>query len=305
MPPRIAVIGSNMMDLVTTGSRMPAPGETLAATGFSVGFGGKGANQAVAAARLGAEVVMVTKVGDDDFGARQVANFAANGIDTLHVGTVAGVSSGVAPIFVDQAGENAILIVKGANDELTPGDVDAAAASLKTCGIILLQNEIPAETIYRAIAFGAENAVPVLFNPAPADAGLDMERIRSVAFLVPNESELALLSGLPVDTDAAVEQAARSLIAKGVGTVIVTMGGRGAMLVGEGLAHQVEPMTVVPVDTTGAGDAFIGAFARFYVETGNVEESLAKAARFAAISITRPGAQASYPDLAEFSALAG
>ncbi|MBC8130172.1 MAG: ribokinase [Rhizobiaceae bacterium] len=300
MAPRIAVIGSNMMDLVTYGARMAVPGETLGASDFAIGFGGKGANQAVAAARLGAEVVMVAKVGSDDFGDRQIENFRANGIDVAHVERVEGASSGVASIFVDAHGENAILIVKGANASLLPEDVDAAADVLKRCALILLQNEVPAETVYYAIDFGRAHGIEVLFNPAPADADLDPERIRNATFLVPNETELALLTGLPVGTEEEVEAAARELIKKGVGTVVVTMGSRGALLVEAGETHRVAPFAVQAVDTTGAGDAFIGSFACFYIETGDVKASLAQAARYAALSITRRGAQASYLRAAEF-----
>ncbi|BDA84833.1 ribokinase [Aureimonas sp. SA4125] len=300
MATRIAVIGSNMMDLVTYGPRMPAPGETLAADSFVIGHGGKGANQAVAAARLGCDVVMVTKVGDDPFAEQQIENFRANGVRVDHVGRVAGVSSGVAPIFVDHTGENAILIVKGANDHLLPGDVDAAADALSSCRLILLQMEVPVETVYHAIAFGKARGIEVLLNPAPAAADLDVEKIRDVSFLVPNETELALLSGLPVDTQAAVETAAQSLIAKGIKTVIVTMGSRGALLVTAEAVRQIAPVAVEPVDTTGAGDAFIGAFAHFYAAGGAVEASLRQAARYAALSITRRGTQASYLTADEF-----
>lgn len=302
MAPRIAVIGSNMMDLVTYGARMPARGETLAASAFAIGHGGKGANQAVAAARLGSEIVMVSKVGDDAFADQTIRNFEANGIDVRHVGRVAGVSSGVAPIFVEPSGENSILIVKGANDHLRPADVDAAAGALRTCRLILLQMEVPVETVYHAIAFGKANGIEVLFNPAPAAPELDAARVGDATFLVPNETELALLAGMPVDTDAEVVAAARSLVAGGIGTVIVTRGGRGALMVEAGGVHAVAPVAVEPVDTTGAGDAFIGAFAHFYAATGDVKAGLERAARYAALSITRRGTQTSYATAEEFEA---
>jgi ribokinase len=304
LAPRIAVIGSNMMDLVTYGARMPGRGETLAADSFAIGHGGKGANQAIAAARLGSEVVMVTKVGDDAFADQQIQNFRANGVSTAHVGRVAGVSSGVAPIFVDHAGENAILIVKGANDHLAPADVDAAAEALSTCRLILLQMEVPAETVYHAIAFGRARGIEVLLNPAPAAADLDVEKIRDADFLVSNETELAILSGMPVSGAAEVEAAARSLIAKGIKTVIVTMGSRGALLVTAEAVRSVAPVRVDPVDTTGAGDAFIGAFAHFYAGGDSVEAALGQAARYAALSITRRGTQASYLTAEAFRAAA-
>jgi ribokinase len=297
---RIAVIGSNMMDLVTYVNRMPRPGETLEAPSFEMGHGGKGANQAVAAAKLGAEVLMLTKVGDDAFADATIRNLAAAGVDTRHVSKVTGRSSGVAPIMVDANGENAILIVKGANNDLLPADIEAAAADLKACDLILLQLEIPVETVYAAIAFGKRNGVRTLLNPAPALPDLDADRVKDASFLVPNETELAILSGRPVETVEQIAEAARSLIVRGVGTVIVTMGGRGALLVTPERTTQIAPVTVTPVDTTGAGDAFIGCFARYLVAGDALETALGKAARYAADSITRRGTQKAYATEAEF-----
>ncbi|ALN75178.1 ribokinase [Aureimonas sp. AU20] len=300
MPHKIAVVGSNMMDLVTYVTRMPAPGETLEAPSFEMGHGGKGANQAVAAARLGSRIVMVSKVGDDAFADATIANFQANGIDTVHVGRVSGVSSGVAPIFVDASGENSILIVTGANAHLSPADIDAAAAELGDCDLILMQMEIPAETVYHTIAWANANGVKTLLNPAPAASNLDMSRIAAVSFLAPNETELAILSGLPVGDEREAEVAARSLIAKGVGTVIVTMGSRGALLVEAEATRRVEPVRVTPVDTTGAGDAFIGAFAHFHAAGKPVFDALETAAAYAADSVTKRGTQKSYARADEF-----
>ncbi|MFZ2105164.1 MAG: PfkB family carbohydrate kinase, partial [Roseiarcus sp.] len=219
--PRIAVIGSNMVDLVTYVNRMPVRGETVEAPSFEMGHGGKGANQAVAAAKLGAAVVMVTKVGDDMFADATIRNLASFGVDTKHARRVAGRSSGVAPIMVEPSGENSILIVKGANSDLSPNDIERAAEDLKICDIILLQLEIPLETVYAAIAFGKRHGVKTLLNPAPATAELDPQKIRDASFLVPNETELAILTGMPVGTEDEIAAAARSLIAKGIGTVIV------------------------------------------------------------------------------------
>ncbi len=302
MTGRIAVIGSNMVDLVTYVDRMPLKGETLEAPSFEIGHGGKGANQAVAAAKLGAEVMMITKVGDDMFAENTLKNLASVGIDTRHCGRVPGKPSGVAPIMVDRSGENSILIVKGANNDLLPPDIERAAADLKRCDLILLQLEVPVETVYAAIAFGKRHGIKTLLNPAPALPDLDPERIKDVTFLVPNETELAILTGLPVDTDAAIETAAKSLIARGITTVIVTMGSRGALLVERGAATRIAPVAVQPVDTTGAGDAFIGSFACFYAETGDTLGALRRAARYAAHSITRRGTQKAYATAAEFEA---
>ncbi|PYG54347.1 ribokinase [Rhizobium sp. UGM030330-04] len=302
MSKKIGVVGSNMVDLITYVDRMPGPGETLEAPTFEMGCGGKGANQAVAAARLGAEVMMVTRVGDDVFADNTIRNLESFGVDTRHVVKVAGKSSGVAPIFVEQSGENSILIVKGANADLLPAEVDKAAADLKECGLILMQMEVPVETVYHTIELAAQNGIETILNPAPAAANLDPERIRQVTFLVPNESELALLSGLPTDTDEDIVSAARSLIARGIHTVIVTLGGRGARMITSNEIVNIEPVKVMPRDTTGAGDAFIGSFARFYAETREVVSSLKKASLYAAHSITRPGTQKAYASIEEFEA---
>lgn len=305
MSGKIAIVGSNMVDLITYTDRMPAPGETIEAPRFALGCGGKGANQAIAAARLGADVMMVTKVGDDIFADNTIRNFETSGIDTRFVERVPGTSSGVAPIFVEPSGENSILIIKGANALLSPADVDKAAEALKDCALIVMQAEVPLETVYYTLAFGARHGIETLWNPAPAPAPADLDpaRIALATFLVPNQTELATLSGLPVTSEPEAEAAARSLIAQGVKTVIVTLGGNGALVVtGDGPVRRIPAVKVTPVDTTGAGDAFIGSFARYYVETGDIDAALHQAVRYAADSITRPGTQTSYADEAAFQA---
>lgn len=302
MSQRIAVIGSNMHDLVTYVDRMPAPGETVEAPSFEMGFGGKGANQAVAAARLGADVMMVTRVGDDVFGPATLKNLADNGVNTTHCKTVPGTPSGVAPIFVEPSGENSILIVKGANATLSPADVDAAADDLKKCGLILLQLEVPLETVYHAVAFAAQNGIRSVLNPAPAAADLDTSRLAGLDFFCPNESELALLTGMPTGSETEIEAAARSLIARGIRQVVVTLGGRGARLVTADAVQPIEPVSVTPVDTTGAGDAFIGSFACFLSKGAEAHAALSRAALYAADSITRRGTQKSYATAQEFAA---
>lgn len=297
---RIAIVGSNMVDLITYVQIMPKPGETVEAPDFEIGCGGKGANQAIAAARLASQVSMVTKVGDDLFGDNTIRNFAENGVDTTHVKKVAGKSSGVAPIFVEPSGENSILIVKGANADLSPADVDAAEDMLRQADLILLQLEIPLETVAYTIRRAAEWGVRTILNPAPATKELKVSDISSLSFLVPNESELELLSGMPTTTEEEIVAAARSLIAQGIGTVIVTLGGRGARLVTADDVKVIEAVKVKPVDTTGAGDAFIGSFAHFLAATGDVEQSLNRAARYAAFSVGRRGTQKSYATAAEF-----
>lgn len=297
--PRIGVVGSNMVDLIAYAPRMPVIGETLEAPSFEMGFGGKGANQAVAAAKLGASVVMVSKVGDDMFAEGTVNNLASFGIDTKHVHRVKGRSSGVAPIIVDPTGANAILIIKGANADLSPADVDEAGEALKSCDLILLQLEVPLETVYAAIAFGKRHGVETLLNPAPATKALDLARIVDLDFFVPNETELAILAGMPVDSEADIVAAARSLIDKGLKTIIVTMGARGALLATPSSVERIEPVLTKPVDTTGAGDAFVGAFARYSVGA-KLEDALRMAGRYAADSVTRRGTQKAYSSLEAF-----
>jgi ribokinase len=301
-PGRIAVVGSNMVDLVTYITRMPAPGETIEAPDFEIGCGGKGANQAVAAAKLGSAVSMVTKVGDDIFGENTRRNLAQHGIDIRHVETVAGKSSGLAPIFVEASGENSILIVKGANADLLPADVDTAEETLRAADLILMQMEVPRETVIHTVRRAAEWGVRTILNPAPAAADLNVDDLRDLSFLVPNESELALISGLPTGSEEEIAAAALSLIERGIGTVIVTLGGRGARLVTRAGVVPIAPVRVTPVDTTGAGDAFIGAFAHFLAATGEVEGALAHAARYAAHSVTGRGTQKSYATPEAFEA---
>lgn len=295
----IAVIGSNMIDLVTYIERMPKQGETLEAPQFSMGHGGKGANQAIAAGRLGSEVLMLTRVGNDSFGDATLANFERNAVSTEYVLRTEA-SSGVAPIFVDKEGHNSILIIKGANDLLSPLDIDAAAHALREVKLIVLQLEIPLETVYAAIDFGKAHGIPVLLNPAPAHPSLDISKVKDCDYFMPNESELELLTGMSVQTLEQVEAAARRLLEAGVKNIIVTLGSRGALWINKE-TRQIFPATPVhAVDTTGAGDAFIGCFSHFLVQTGDVEQALIQAGKYAADSVTKKGTQTSYATLAEF-----
>ena len=300
----IAVIGSNNVDLITYIDRMPAQGETLEAPDFQMGCGGKGANQAVAAARLGSEVLMLSRVGNDIFAENTINNFKRNGIDTKYV-LPTEATSGVAPIFVDRDSNNSILIIKGANDLLTPADIEDAAEDIAKCKLIVLQLEIPLETVYAAIDFGNEHGIPVLLNPAPAHPDLDIERVKGATYFMPNETELALLTGLPVDTLDEVKAAAQLLLDKGVQDVVVTLGSRGALWINGEHETLIPAVEVMARDTTGAGDAFIGCFSHYLVATGDVEESLTIAARYAADSVTKLGTQTSYATGGEFHDGAG
>jgi len=301
--PKITVVGSNMVDLITYIDRMPKEGETIVAPRFEMGFGGKGANQAVAAALLGAEVAMITKVGADMFGPNTKKNFESLGIDTTFVESVPGVSSGVAPIFVDKNSKNSILIIKGANSHLRPSDIDRAKELILSSDIVVMQLEVELETVYHTIALCADAGVPVILNPAPADPRLDVERIRSVSYFAPNETELQTLTGLPTGSMDEVKAAAKSLLAKGIKNVLVTLGDKGCLLLADGKEALVPAHKVKSVDTTGAGDAFIGCFATYLVETGDVAKAMETANKYAAFSTMRPGTQKSFLDRASFEAL--
>ncbi|ONN71881.1 ribokinase [Pseudomonas oryzihabitans] len=297
---KIAVIGSNMVDLITYIERLPAQGETLEAPDFALGCGGKGANQAVAAAKLGSEVLMVTKVGDDLFADNTLANFRRFGIDTRHVTRAPGRSSGVAPIFVQPDSHNSILIVKGANAALGPADIQAAEDDLRDCALIVLQLEIALETVYAAIDCGQRLGIPVLLNPAPAVADLSAAHLARLDYFVPNETELALVSGLPVaDRDSAFA-AARVLAGRGIRHVVVTLGAAGALYVGEEGELSLPGQRVAAIDTTGAGDAFIGCFAHCRVQGLGLREAMQRAVAYSALSVTGRGTQTSYPEAAVF-----
>ena len=298
--PKITVVGSNMVDLITYVQRMPREGETIEAPRFEMGFGGKGANQAVAAALLGADVCMVTKVGDDLFGPNTKKNLERHGIDTRYVQAVTGVSSGVAPIFVDPQSHNSILIIKGANAHLLPRDVDAAKERLLHSDMVILQLEVSLETVYHTIALCASAGVPVILNPAPADPALDAGRIRNVSIFAPNETELQTLTSMPTGTLDEVKAAARSLLSKGLQTIIVTLGEKGSLLLTKEEETLVPPFRVRSTDSTGAGDAFIGCFAVYVVETGDIRQAMETANRYAALSTTKPGTQKSFLDRATF-----
>lgn len=297
---QIAVIGSNMVDLITYTNSLPKAGETLEAPDFAIGCGGKGANQAVAAAKLGGNVMMISKVGDDLFAPNTVANLQQQGVDTRYVTTAPGTSSGVAPIFVDDQSQNRILIIKGANQQLKPADIDAAAEALTSCKLMILQLEIPLETVYYAIDFARQHNIKVILNPAPAVADLDIQYACKCDFFMPNETELEILTGMPVSTDEEVQLAGQSLLKRGLKNLIITLGSRGSLwMTGDDL-HQVAPTPVKAVDTSGAGDAFIGCFAYVLVKTGDVAEAMSQASAYAACSVTGRGTQRSYPDADSF-----
>ena len=300
---KIAVIGSTNMDLVSYTDKLPEAGETREAQAFHTACGGKGANQAIAAGKLGADVMMVTVIGDDLFGEKSMDNFMENNINTEFVWTATGVASGVATILVDSTSQNRILIHKGANECLTPDVIEEAAEALKGCGLIVLQLEVPIETVYSAIDFGKENNIPVLLNPAPANKALSIEKACLCDFFVPNETELSILTGMPTGTEEQVKAAAQTLVDKGLKNVIVTMGSKGSMWLSKEDYLVVPAVKVEAVDTTGAGDSFIGCFVENYSRTKNIPEAMKEASQYASLSVTRKGTQESYLTREEFEKL--
>ena len=301
MPANVVVIGSLNMDLVTRAPRLPRGGETLIGESFSTIPGGKGANQAVAAARLGAQVSMVGCVGSDAYGQQLRGALLAEGIDCQAVSVVDG-SSGVALIVVDDNSQNAIVIVAGANGELMPTVLDRFDAVLQSADVIICQLEVPDATVGHALKRGRELGKTVILNPAPASRALPAEWYAYVDYLIPNESEAMVLSGLAVDSLETAEAAATQLIASGAGKVIVTLGAQGLVFAnGSSFEHFPAPR-VKAVDTTAAGDTFVGGFAAALASGKDEVEAIRFGQVAAALSVTRAGAQPSIPTLLEVQA---
>ncbi|HUP05340.1 MAG TPA: ribokinase [Bryobacteraceae bacterium] len=300
-PPRIAVVGSANVDLITYTDAFPRPGETIFGREFSLGFGGKGANQAVAARLCGADVSMVARVGDDLFGPATVENFRSRGIDASRVLLTPGLSSGVAPIFVEPSGQNRIWVVKGANDRLLPGDVDAAADVLRGADVIVLQLEVPIETVFYTLVFARENGVRAILNPAPGQP-LDLMRAGLADYVIPNETEAEALSGMPVRNLEEARTCARRLLDGGLRRVIITLGANGALCAGDDGMRHIPAFPVAAADTTGAGDAFIGSFACFLAAGAEEAGAILRANLYAALSTLSPGTQKSFVTRERFDA---
>jgi ribokinase len=285
----IVVVGSINMDLVAHTRQIPVPGQTVIGTGFRTTPGGKGANQAVAAARLGYPVHMVGAVGDDVFSQALLDNLAASGVHTESVAHVSG-PSGVAPILVAENGENSIVVVPGANGKMDCAAIDRNAVLIRVAGIVLCQLELPLETVLHTLALCAEASVPVILDPAPA-APLPDAVFRHATWFTPNETEAAFYLG----SNSAPEQAARHLLDRGLSGIVLKRGAEGSYIATEANAAWVKSFPVQPVDTVAAGDCFNGAFAVALLEGLAPWAAARFASAAAAISVTRPGAQAAMP----------
>jgi ribokinase len=288
----ILVVGSLNADLVVRSPRLPKPGETISGEDLQIIPGGKGANQAVAAARQGASVAMVGRVGNDGFGPELLNNLKRKHVDTSHVQTDSRAATGTAIIIVDENGQNSIVLSPGGNGRVSAADVEGIPFS--NHNLLLLQLEIPVEAVQAAAKRARESGLRVLLNPAPARA-LPEELISLPDFIVPNESELSLLTGQPVNDFASAEKAARALLERGAQNVIVTLGANGALIVSRDMTKHVPPFKVEVVDTTAAGDAFIGGFAASLLQDKSLEEAVRYGCACGALAATKFGAQPSLP----------
>jgi ribokinase len=292
--PSIIVVGSSNTDMVIKSPHLPLPGETILGGTFFMNAGGKGANQAVAAARLGGDITFIAKVGNDIFGKRAIELFNKEGIDTTHVFTDDRHASGVALINVDDKGENCIVVASGANAALFNEDLEMAKDKIASASIVLMQLETPIATVEYVAAFAKENGVQVVLNPAPA-AALSDELLQNINIITPNQHEAAMLTGTEVNDIDSAKHAAKILNGKGVETVIITLGADGALLYYKDFFTLIEAPMVKAVDTTAAGDVFNGAFVVALSEGKSMVHAVEYACNAAAISVTRLGAQASAP----------
>ncbi len=300
--PKICVVGACNLDLISYVPRLPKMGETLHGNRFHMGFGGKGANQAIMAAKLGGDVTMVTKLGQDVFGENTLKNFKSWGVNPHHIHFTDQAFSGVAPIAVDTEGHNSIIIVTGANDLLTEAEVEAARSAIASSSILVCQLEIPMDINLAALRIAREEGVKTIFNPAPARSDIPEEFYHLSDIFCPNESETELLTGMSVESVNEAEYAAKMLIERGAASVILTLGERGSLLVTDKTSEHVPVDQVRALDTTGAGDAFVGSLAFFLAAGKSLSKSIERANRIAAISVQSSGTQTSFPEARELPA---
>jgi ribokinase len=294
MKPKIVVVGSSNTDMVIKTKQIPAPGETVLGGTFFMNAGGKGANQAVAAVRLGGTVSFICNTGNDIFGKEAIASFKKENINTDFIFIDSKEPSGVALITVDDNAENSIVVAPGANAALSVGDIEEIEDFIVQAEIILMQLEIPLSTVIHIAEFAAANEIPVILNPAPA-CELPNELLKNISIITPNENEAEKLTGITVTDIRTAGRAAKSIYNRGVETVIVTLGAEGALLLNRDAVVHIAGYKVSPVDTTAAGDVFNGALAVALSEKKSLEEAIDFACKAASISVTRLGAQASAP----------
>lgn len=296
---RVVVVGSLNMDLVVHVPRLPRPGETIVGGELRTYAGGKGANQAVAAARLGASVTMIGRVGDDDFGRQLSDSLQKEGVDVTRLQTDRRASTGIAMIAVEEGGQNSIVVSPGANMRLTLEDIAEARDAIDSADVLVMPLEVPMECIREAVRRAHASGVRVVLNPAPAQPLAD-DLLAMVTALVPNESETAWLTGLPVETIAQAERAAQVLLARGVGVVVLTLGERGALLLEQNqTARHLPAYPVDVVDTTAAGDAFVAALAVGLAEGASLDQAVRMANAAGALAVTCRGAQPAMPKRAD------
>ncbi|MFD2203813.1 ribokinase [Shivajiella indica] len=298
--PKILVIGSANMDMVIQSDHFPSPGETIIGGKFSLIPGGKGANQAVAAARVGGEVSFISKLGKDLFGETNLENFKNEGIDTSLIKQIPDQPSGVALITVDSSGENTIIVAPGANSHISTVDIQAADSHFEHAAIILTQLEIPLPTVLSCIEKAKKKGKPLILNPAPA-TDLSEAFFEGLFMITPNETEAELLTGIQIRDDDSAESAAKALFGKGVQNVIITLGAGGAFVYTEGFKGRIPTKKVQAVDSTAAGDTFNGALAVALAKGESIEKAVQFALKAATLSVQRMGAQSSIPTLEELS----
>jgi ribokinase len=293
---QIVVVGACMIDLISYVPRFPQMGETLHGTEFRMGYGGKGANQAIMAAKLGSKVVMVSKVGDESFGAGTLENFKKNGVSTDFVYKSQEEFSGVAPIFVTPKGENSIVIVSGANNKLTAMEIEKASNEIKQSSYLICQLEIEVELSLIALRLAKKLGVSTILNPAPARSSLPEEIYKLTDIFCPNESEAELLTGKKINSMKDIEEMAKQFVTAGAKSVIITLGENGCYVLSNGVGKHISANKVSVVDSTGAGDAFVGALAHFLDLGIDIFESSKRASAVATISVQGKGTQSSFPE---------
>lgn len=292
----IVVVGAAMLDLITYLPRLPVAGETLHGSSFRMGYGGKGANQAVMAAKLGSQVAMVAKLGTDVFGDGTFENFQRQHVGTRHVHRTSDAFSGVAPIAVDDEGRNSIVIVAGANDHLTEEEVEQARPVIAEAEVVVCQLEIPLAITLAALRIARQEGVRTIVNPAPASERLPDELFALADIFCPNEHETELLTGGVVGSVTEASARAQQLRDRGAGAVVLTLGERGCLVLDDQGVAPLPSDAVDVVDTTGAGDAFVGSLAHFLARGATLREAAGWACRVASLSVTGRGTQSSFPD---------